>query len=165
MITFPVLDALSTLPSLKSLCVFDSRRFLDRELNGENKEQHMLKSLNGFFCALDNNMNRKITTSTSTTAIKDLALLCTYKLSYTMLNTLRDLSSLRDLCISLVKKPYLGNNGLLPTSDDTCVNLDLCGVLELLRKGKKLKRITFRGMLSSGNQIPSDYLKEKLVEQ
>lgn len=50
-------------------------------------------------------------------------------------------------------------------SDSGCLNVDLDGVLELLRKSKKLKKVVFRDVISSGIQLPSDYIKEKLTEQ
>ena len=105
------------------------------------------------------------TTVASALKIENLNLHTVYKLNYTMLNILGNLSNLQNARISLVLGDCLDDDELLMTSDDTCLNLDLCSVLKLLHKARNLTVAVFELVISSGNQMPSHLLKKKLVEQ
>ena len=145
---FSVLDALAALPPTKSLDVYGIARYFDRGLNEEKEKQHMVRFLNGFLRGRDNNINSSI--KTPSTTIEDLTFNHIYKLTYTMLNALGNLTSLQNLCISLVTLLYYNDDELLSTSERVYLNLDLCGVLELLRNGRKLRRIVFKDVMSFG---------------
>ncbi|KAI7848105.1 hypothetical protein BDC45DRAFT_524317 [Circinella umbellata] len=162
-IPFIVLDALAALPSLEFLDVNAIERYSNGKHDEEKPEQHMVKFLNKCL-GFDNNFNSNIAKIASSTTIKHLTLHRVSKLTFTMLDILGDFSNLENLHISLDESIYQDENQSLAVSVKTCLNLDLCGVLDLLRKSKKLKNIVFEGMVSF--EHPSSYyLKKKLVEQ
>ena len=167
-VPFRDLLALAALPSLKSLCVniiAHSNHYINQEPNEEEKEQHLLEFFKAFLREGDNhNMRRSITTA-STATIKHLIFDRVYKMTYARLSVLGDLTNLQSIDITFFGTHHLDNTKSLATADNACLSLDLCGVLELLRKGRKLRMAVFCLVISSGNHIPYDYLKTKLVEQ
>ena len=112
----------------------------------------------------DNNSDRNLTTITLTPKIEALTLGGVYKLTYSILNVLGNLFNLQNVCIYL-SMDYIDDNELLVTSDNVCSNADLCGILKLLRKASKLRKVVLKGVVSSGNHIPSHHLKKTLAEQ
>ncbi|KAG2218184.1 hypothetical protein INT45_003610 [Circinella minor] len=162
-IPFIILDALATLPLLKVLDVNAIGHYSIGKRNEEKLEQHMVKFLNTCL-GFDNNINSNITKVASSTTIKILTLRSVSKLTFTILNILGDFTNLENLHISLDDSIYRDNNQSLAGSVKTCLNLDLCGVLDLLRKSKKLKNVVFEEVVSF-NYLSSYYLKKKLVEQ
>ena len=158
---FTVLKALAVLPLLIYLDVNCIDPYYDWKRDQEKEEQHTLQFFNGFLRGRDNNSNSNL--STETAKVEELTLFCVNKLTYTMLNILQDLTNLRKLVIVL---DFSASDELLAEgSDNMCMNIDLHGVLGLLRKCKKLKKVVFENVKSSGEYLPSHYIKQKLDEQ
>ena len=164
-IPFVVLETLASIPSLRYLDVKGIESYPNRRVNEENQRQSLPKIFKQLLVGYNSSMDRNITTATSTTTIENLNLVPVYQMSYTMLDILGDLSSLQNLYISLVTYHYSDNYDFPLPSHSGYLNLDLLGVLELLRKGRKLRKVHFRGVVSYGKLSPSQYLKVKLVEQ
>ena len=164
-ILFVVLNTLAALPSLKFLCVNGIQRYRNRKLNKENGDENLSKFFNQFLLGCDN-VNSGVTTATSRTKIEELVLSHVHELTYTMINKLGELANLQNLDISLSSINVWSDTAKLAmVSDNGFLNINICGVLELLRKGKKLRKVVFRGVISFADEAPSDYLKEKLVLQ
>ena len=85
-------------------------------------------------------------------------------MTYSILNILGDLINLQNVCIYLAIESLVDTEGPV-VPDSACWNLDLCGVLELLPKARKLRKVVIKGVVSPGNHIPSAYLKKILAEQ
>ncbi|KAI7854622.1 hypothetical protein BDC45DRAFT_507692 [Circinella umbellata] len=163
-IPFIVLNALASLPSLKRLDVNGIDRYFNEKCNDEKEEQQVVEFLKRCYFGFDNNINSNITKVAASTTIKHLTLHCVSKLTFTMLNILGDFTNLENLHISLDESIYRDNDQSLAGSDKTCLNLDLCGVLDLLRKSKKLKSVLFEEV-ASFEYLSSYYLKNILVKQ
>ncbi|KAI7854582.1 hypothetical protein BDC45DRAFT_507609 [Circinella umbellata] len=165
-IPFTILHALATLPSLKSLDVGGVQRYFNGEINKEKEEQHMLQFLNNFLRGCDDNTNsNKTTVASSSTEIENLTLYDVSKLTYNMLNILCNFNSLQNLSVFFATDCDWDNSESPTPSYTTCMNVDLYGVLDLLRKCRKLKRVVFTRVKSYGEHPPSVYFEEKLVEQ
>ena len=158
-VLLPLFDNLNAFPSLRHLNMFRKYVLIERKHNLEKEEQHWFQFFRGFL-RRDRNMNNNITTVASTT-IEGLTLYDVSQLTYSMLNALGDLDNLRFLYINL----STGYCSLPEAPDSGCLNIDLCGVLQLLLKGKKLRTILFYNVISSGEYLPSYYLNKKLFEQ
>ncbi|KAI7854584.1 hypothetical protein BDC45DRAFT_118901 [Circinella umbellata] len=165
-IPFVSLHGLGSLPSLKTLDVRGLERNFNGERNEEKEEQHMLKFLNNLLHGCDNNTNsNKATVASSPTKIENLILYDLSKLTYNMLNILNYFPSLQELTVYMAIDVDWDNIESPVRSDSMCLNVDLYGVLELLRRCKTLKRVSFRWPKSCGERLTSAYLHDKLAEQ
>ncbi|KAG2220797.1 hypothetical protein INT45_012466 [Circinella minor] len=163
-ISFLILDSLADFPLLKSLNVRGIDRYFNGERNEEKEEQHMLKLLNRFLYGPANSINNNITAVPST-KIENLTLSQVSKLTYDMLHILSDFVNLQTLEV-ILSGGYGNDKNVSPVlPDGELLNVNLCGIMELLRKCKKLKRVNFQPMISFGEHLPSYYLEEKLAEE
>ncbi|KAI7847303.1 hypothetical protein BDC45DRAFT_526540 [Circinella umbellata] len=163
-ISFLVLDALANFPSLKSLNVNDIDWCFNGNFDEEKEEQHMLSFLNRLRFGPANSINNNVPVVPST-KIENLTLSSVTKLTYDMLYILSDFVNLQTLEIDLSRGQEENGNVSPELLDGGWLNVDLCGIMELLRKCKKLKKVVFQAVRAFGEHLPSYYLEKKLAEE
>ncbi|KAI9268110.1 hypothetical protein BDA99DRAFT_504857 [Phascolomyces articulosus] len=173
-VTFPALIGLAKLSTLTSLevmpiCTHTSYTDVWTQRNEvttmiEKDQQDLLyfvRTLLGrSFENSNNNQHSKKKTVSKIEQLKLGTFSC--HINYDILDALGDLPCLNRLILRLERVKDVTFSELV-AQEKGLVNVDLSGIMELLRKGPKLKAVWFQGIASFGDRIPSDVIKDQIL--